>query len=53
MSKSKIESKKIQQVNINTQVDLRQMYEFDTKEIIAGLSRLKGARRKPTSIALE
>jgi uncharacterized DUF497 family protein len=27
--------------------------EFDTKEIIAGLSRLKGARRKPTSIALE
>lgn len=27
--------------------------EFDSKEIIAGLSRLKGARRKPTSIALE
>ncbi len=27
--------------------------DFDTKEIIAGLSRLKGARRKPTSIALE
>ncbi len=27
--------------------------QFDTKEIIAGLSRLKGARRKPTSIALE
>jgi len=27
--------------------------EFDTKEIIAGMSRLKGARRKPTSIALE
>ena len=25
----------------------------DTKEIIAGMSRLKGARRKPTSIALE
>lgn len=27
--------------------------DFDVKEIIAGLSRLKGARRKPTSIALE
>jgi len=27
--------------------------EFDTQEIIAGMSRLKGARRKPTSIALE
>lgn len=27
--------------------------EFDTKEIIAGMARLKGARRKPTSIALE
>ena len=27
--------------------------EFDSKEIIAGMSRLKGARRKPTSIALE
>lgn len=27
--------------------------EFDTKEIIEGMSRLKGARRKPTSIALE
>jgi predicted DNA binding CopG/RHH family protein len=27
--------------------------EFDPKEIIAGMSRLKGARRKPTSIALE
>lgn len=27
--------------------------EFDSKEILAGLSRLKGARRKPTSIALE
>lgn len=27
--------------------------EFDTKEVLAGLSRLKGARRKPTSIALE
>ncbi|OGQ36379.1 MAG: hypothetical protein A3F16_05385 [Deltaproteobacteria bacterium RIFCSPHIGHO2_12_FULL_43_9] len=26
---------------------------FDTKEILAGMSRLKGARRKPTSIALE
>jgi hypothetical protein len=27
--------------------------EFDAKEIIAGMTRLKGARRKPTSIALE
>ncbi len=27
--------------------------EFDPKEIIAGMRRLKGARRKPTSIALE
>jgi len=27
--------------------------EFDVKEILAGMSRLKGARRKPTSIALE
>lgn len=27
--------------------------DFDTKEIISGMSRLKGARRKPTSIALE
>ena len=27
--------------------------EFDTKAIIAGMSRLKGTRRKPTSIALE
>jgi predicted DNA binding CopG/RHH family protein len=27
--------------------------EFNAKEIIAGMSRLKGARRKPTSIALE
>ena len=27
--------------------------EFDQKEIIEGMSRLKGARRKPTSIALE
>lgn len=27
--------------------------EFDSKEILSGLSRLKGARRKPTSIALE
>lgn len=26
---------------------------FDPKEIIEGMSRLKGARRKPTSIALE
>lgn len=27
--------------------------EFDTKAIIEGMSRLKKARRKPTSIALE
>ena len=27
--------------------------DFDPKEIIAGMSRLKGTRRKPTSIALE
>lgn len=27
--------------------------EFDTKAIIEGMKRLKGARRKPTSIALE
>ena len=27
--------------------------EFDEKSIIEGMSRLKGARRKPTSIALE
>lgn len=27
--------------------------EFNAEEIIAGMSRLKGARRKPTSIALE
>lgn len=27
--------------------------EFDAQAIIAGMSRLKGARRKPTSIALE
>lgn len=27
--------------------------EFDVKEIIEGMSRLKGARRKPTSVALE
>ena len=27
--------------------------EFDAKEIIEGMSRLKGARRKPTSVALE
>ena len=26
---------------------------FDSKEILSGLSRLKGARRKPTSIAIE
>lgn len=26
---------------------------FDTKEILEGMARLKGARRKPTSIALE
>lgn len=27
--------------------------EFDADAIIAGMSRLQGARRKPTSIALE
>lgn len=27
--------------------------DFDPKEIIAGMSRLKGMRRKPTSVALE
>lgn len=27
--------------------------EFDAKAIIAGMARLKGSRRKPTSIALE
>ena len=27
--------------------------EFDIKDLVAGMSRLKGARRKPTSIALE
>ena len=27
--------------------------EFDAREIIEGMSRLKGARRKPTSVALE
>ncbi len=27
--------------------------DFDMKEVVAGMSRLKGARRKPTSIALE
>ena len=27
--------------------------EFNMQEIIEGMSRLKGARRKPTSIALE
>lgn len=27
--------------------------DFDPKEIISGMARLKGARRKPTSIALE
>lgn len=27
--------------------------EFNTQEIVKGMSRLKGARRKPTSIALE
>ena len=27
--------------------------EFDTKAIVAGMSRLKGSRRKPTSVALE
>ena len=27
--------------------------EFDSQKIIEGMSRLKGARRKPTSVALE
>lgn len=27
--------------------------DFDVSEIISGMRRLKGARRKPTSIALE
>ena len=27
--------------------------EFDPKAIIAGMNRLKGSRRKPTSVALE
>lgn len=27
--------------------------DFDPEEIIAGMSRLKGGRRKPTSVALE
>jgi predicted DNA binding CopG/RHH family protein len=27
--------------------------EFDSKEIIEGMGRLKGARRKPTSVALD
>ena len=27
--------------------------DFDPKEIIAGMNRLKGSRRKPTSVALE
>ncbi len=27
--------------------------DFDPKEIISGMNRLKGARRKPTSVALE
>lgn len=27
--------------------------DFDPKEIIEGMSRLKGARRKPTSVAFE
>ena len=27
--------------------------DFDPQEIIAGMSRLKGSRRKPTSVALE
>jgi predicted DNA binding CopG/RHH family protein len=27
--------------------------DFDPKEIISGMSRLKGERRKPTSVALE
>jgi len=27
--------------------------DFDQKEILAGMARLKGQRRKPTSVALE
>lgn len=27
--------------------------DFDPREIIAGMARLKGGRRKPTSVALE
>jgi predicted DNA binding CopG/RHH family protein len=27
--------------------------DFDPKDIIAGMSRLKGTQRKPTSVALE
>lgn len=27
--------------------------DFDPKEILSGMSRLKGERRKPTSVALE
>src|SRR5262245_55510764 len=27
--------------------------DFDPKEILAGMSRLRGTRRKPTSVALE
>ena len=27
--------------------------DFDTEEILAGMKRLKGERRRPTSIALE
>ena len=27
--------------------------DFDPAEIVAGMSRLKGSRRKPTSVALE
>jgi len=27
--------------------------DFDIQEVLAGMSRLKGSRRKPTSIALE
>jgi len=39
-----------------TYVKRLKMYDkidFDPKEIIASMSRLKGARRKPTSVALE
>lgn len=39
-----------------TYVKRLKMYDkidFDPKEIIAGMSRLKGSRRKPTSVALE